>query len=96
MDGPKVSTDTRTTEDNPAFLAYVLTCIAKDLRERGSPAYLVAATIASEKVAEHGQMPEGVFVPEDDFKRIYAGLIDGLKDLAADVLMKRAAKRTKH
>lgn len=92
----KVSKDRRTTEDNPAFLAYVLACIANDMRESGNPAHVIADRLAAEKVAEHGRMQSDVFIPEEDFKRQHNALVQALKNFAAQVLMDRAAVTRGH
>jgi len=92
----KVSEDRRTTEDNPAFLAYVLACIANDMREQGNLAHVIADRLAAEKVAEHGRMQADVFVPEEGFKRLYAAMVLALKAFAGEVLLNRLAEKERH
>lgn len=92
----KTSKDRRTTAENPAFVAYVALCLANEMREQGNPAYRIAEAFGAQAALKHGKMPGGIFIPESDFTEVRAGLIEALKNHAAEVPLARMADGAKH
>lgn len=90
------STDRRTTVENPAFVAYVALHLAEDMKAAGNPGHVIAEQFAAALALQHGKMPEGVYVPEEDFRLVYEGLVYALTQHAAKTLAERASKAVKH
>lgn len=63
MSGPKVSTDKRTTKDNPAFVAHVMLLMAEVCERKGMHGEADLLTLSAGRLVErHGQFPGGVLI----------------------------------